>query len=403
MIPVDRNASAKIETLQLRSIMKASTLLLVLVSVRSFAPNPSHVTLQRGRQKKKRLSEWFATGTTSSLTRKHTHTTTTQRYTMANDGYYDFFAERTNHGIVLNSYLSSTPDELTEDEIAEREGWTTTLEELRRYYCIGRPDQPPPLPPPVTTCEGVLQQRIVATRLETFDMSSHSLVAEERDGRMYPETISEWNDFEHQVLNFIPARADLEPDLYDIFNQSVRRSETARRDERGEQEQLIDNLNSTLVRSGMVLEISSDCTVFGVVKGRPDFVLKMRSAEGTVLISVVGESKSTHNLRLPIDAGQIVAEYNAAYQTVSVGRQGRTLEWGNICHPIAQLLGYMVDNERRYGALTSGTRTYFVYISGDSNSSIVHISNAWFVGQVNYLRAWAYVYKLGCEQFRRPG
>jgi hypothetical protein len=36
--------------------MKASTLLLVLVSVRSFAPNPSHFTVQLGRQNKKRLS-----------------------------------------------------------------------------------------------------------------------------------------------------------------------------------------------------------------------------------------------------------------------------------------------------------------------------------------------------------
>jgi hypothetical protein len=74
------------------------------------------------------------------------------------------------------------------------------------------------------------------------------------------------------------------------------------RDERGEQDQLIRNLYITLVESGMVLEISSDCTVAGPVEGRPDFILKMPPAAGRQLrkppdaarISVIGESKSTH-------------------------------------------------------------------------------------------------------------
>ena len=98
----------------------------------------------------------------------------------------------------------------------------------------------------------------------------------------------------------------------------------------------------------------------------------------------------------------------------------------------------MVDNEHCYGALTSGTRTYFLKIEfpertststlineasvdrvatrsqakrmrigettgtpdyshnceSDSNGDDeikVYISDAWFVGEANYLRAWAYV------------
>jgi hypothetical protein len=320
--------------------------------------------------------------------------------TMANDGYYDFFDRKTNSGIVLRSDLSSRRvglRELAREETNEREGWTNTLQVLKTHYIRQRR---PPTPPRVTTWEGVLRQRIVAARLGISDVSSRSTVAEPRETRMYPNTISVWNDFESQVRIFSPSptRTDLNPRDFKIFERSVFFCDMARRNESEEQQQLLENLHITLVQSGMVLEIST--SVRGV-EGRPDFVLKMPpSATGnnSANISVVGESKSTHNLRLPIRAGQIVEKYNVAYQTVVGGRQGRTLEWGNVCHPIAQLLGYMVDNKRRYGALTSGTRTYFVYISGNCENSIVHISNAWFVGQVNYVRAWAYIYTQGCEQ-----
>jgi hypothetical protein len=230
---------------------------------------------------------------------------------------------------------------------------------------------------------------------------------------MYPKIISVWNDFESQVRIFSPSptRTGLNPRRFEIFERSVSSCRTAWRDKRGEQDQLLENLHNTLVESGMVLEISSDCTGAGPVVGRPNFVLKMPPAAGRQLrmppnaarISVICESKSTHNLRLPINASEIVAKYNAAYQTVVLGCQTQTLEWGNICHPISQLLGYMIDNKRRYGTLTSGTRTYFVYISGNRENSIVHISNAWFVGQVNYVRAWAYIYTQGCEQLDGSG
>lgn len=56
----------------------------------------------------------------------------------------------------------------------------------------------------------------------------------------------------------------------------------------------------------------------------------------------------------------------------------------------------MLLNGCRYGALTSGTRTYFVRILDDGRkvSQNVYISDPWFVGEQNYLRAWAYVYSL---------
>lgn len=115
-------------------------------------------------------------------------------------------------------------------------------------------------------------------------------------------------------------------------------------------------------------------------------------------ISVVCESKSTHNLLLPILASEMVTKYNHAHQVVVSEQHDRTIEWSNIGHPRALLVGYMADNQRRFGVLTSGTRSYFVQISGQREGSTVQISDAWFVGEPNYLRAWAYINSLGCKQ-----
>jgi hypothetical protein len=57
---------------------------------------------------------------------------------------------------------------------------------------------------------------------------------------------------------------------------------------------------------------------------------------------------------------------------------------------------FLVENKCRYGALTSGTRTYFIYVAGSGETLSVHVSDAWFVGQEHYLRAWLYIYTQGC-------
>jgi hypothetical protein len=115
-------------------------------------------------------------------------------------------------------------------------------------------------------------------------------------------------------------------------------------------------------------------------------------------IEIIVEIKATHNLALPMTGIDVSNAYNDAYNNVYTLRGGRTTSWSNVCHPIGQLLGYMVENGRRYGALSSGTRTYFLYISGNGQGAQVHISDAWFIGQANFLRAWAYVHALGCQQ-----
>jgi hypothetical protein len=113
--------------------------------------------------------------------------------------------------------------------------------------------------------------------------------------------------------------------------------------------------------------------------------------------SVVCQARSTHNLRLPCHAEQVVAMYQAGYDDND--HQG----WTNVCHPLAELLHHMVDQKCRYGALTSATRTYFVRIAmppaadDTALSPIVEVSDAWYVGQRDYIKAWAYAHHQGCS------
>lgn len=114
--------------------------------------------------------------------------------------------------------------------------------------------------------------------------------------------------------------------------------------------------------------------------------------------AVLGEFKSTQNLLLPLKATEVVSKYQEAYNDVILRREPRPNQWPNICHPFGQLLGHLTDsNFCRYGVLTSSTRTYFVHIEGTMENACACISDAYFPGQVNYLRAWAYVQSIGCQ------
>jgi hypothetical protein len=53
----------------------------------------------------------------------------------------------------------------------------------------------------------------------------------------------------------------------------------------------------------------------------------------------------------------------------------------------------MIDNKVRYGVLSSGTKTYFLFVS---EPKVMIISPAWFISQEHYLRAWACFYAKAC-------
>ena len=131
-------------------------------------------------------------------------------------------------------------------------------------------------------------------------------------------------------------------------------------------------------------------------KGEPDFhVLEA----GTTESKIIGETKTTHNLLLPMKAQDVATQYNdarAAVDEMQAQQESgtRPLGWSHVGHPISQILGYMILNCCRYGALTCGSRTYFLHVhrSTENDLEVAHISDAWFVGEENYLRAWAFHY-----------
>jgi hypothetical protein len=302
--------------------------------------------------------------------------------------YYAYFNQMTNGGIVMTNDLSgNTIMALTEDEILEREQYTNTIATLAEYYR----NRSSPI---VATKNDVLCQRIVAPTLESGAVSARSVASETRAGREYLNGILGWSEFSDLVNGYYIEMEQELPnpgEVSSIFCSSLDRASSNNANESEEQSNLLYNLRNTLVRSGIVHKIQTTFPV-GVTHGRVDFCLMKDDST----ISIVCETKSTHNSQLPMEAQLCVEKYNTAYRTMEESMI-RTTEWSNTAHPLDQLICYMVDNNRRYGALTSGTRTYFLCARNDEDASEIMMSDAWFVGQENYLRAWAYVHSLGCR------
>jgi hypothetical protein len=315
----------------------------------------------------------------------------------AEDEYYQLFDDRTERGKVLDDdwshprWENETPptETLTDSEADQRSAYSITIQNLKNEY-RGK------TPPEVTSPEAVLRQRVVAPCLlsETTELAvaARSKTAEVRALRGYPPEIHKWVGFANGVAGY---EASTEPVLvskdYKIFWSSLSLAEIRQlRDEEDEQGRLLDNLHC-LVNCGIVGKI-----IKGNVglSGKCDFTLRKKNQNGKYQITVMCESKSTHNLLLPLDAEQCVQKYNEAFNQVFVQRGPRTPAWSMVCHPLGQLFGYMQDNKCPFTALTSGTRTYFISISGED----IKISDAWFVGEKNYLRAWAYMHSLGCDE-----
>ena len=313
--------------------------------------------------------------------------------------YYDHFDAVTNHGRVFDTDLSVLDEDLptthlTQIEIEERNAWRTRLPLLQAHY----EDMDPPS---VTTTEILLQQRVLTPNLASHPVSSRSQMKETRKGRRYPATIHPWRQFPDLVRAFQPAVNPLRPRNFDIFNfsSSLTNERMTLSDEKEEETFLITVLKKSLMMANLVNTIT---TRGGI--GKPDALTLRQGVKSDELaspgnIGVISEFKSTHNLPLPMTANGVASAYCKAYQTVIAGERGPRCppEWARVCHPLGQLLGYLAENGCRYGALSSATRTYFVTIQGYGADALVYISNAFFVGQANFLRAWAYIDSLASQ------
>ena len=132
----------------------------------------------------------------------------------------------------------------------------------------------------------------------------------------------------------------------------------------------------------------------------PDFWISNQNGK----LVIVGEAKSTQNLPLPMDAREVVRQYNDAFASTDQDpTEAQVRAWSHVGHPVSQLVGYMILNRCRYGMLTSATRTYFVHIDTQHDGEYtVLISNAWYIGQPGYLRVIATMYGLACSDNKPP-
>jgi len=309
--------------------------------------------------------------------------------------YYNYFDEATNHGRVFDTDLSSIedlPTQLTPVEIAERDDWRNKMPEVYAYY----EDIDPPQ---VTTTELLLQQRVMVPNLGSASISSRSQLKESRRGRRYPETVNAWKEFHQLVEAFQPVHRALRPRVSDIFqfSSSITNEKMSLSDEKAEENYMLLVLKKSL----MMADLMGTITTRGGL-GKPDALTLRTSMEVDLPssddIGLIAEFKSTHNLPMPLSADAVALAYNEAYHAVITERGGRSATWARVCHPIGQLLGYMAENGRRYGVLSSATRAYFLTIQGNGADARVYISSAFLVGQQNFLRAWACAHALACEQ-----
>ena len=309
--------------------------------------------------------------------------------------YYDLFDNQTNGGKVFSIDLSALDDlpvnRLTQAEVDERNNWRATMKTVFGHYFSV-------VSPQVTTTECLLQQRVMVPNLASTAVSSRSQFKEARRGRRYPPAIFTWDGFAQSVEAFTPAPIGVQPQVSDIFRLSMFDSspQIDLSDEKEEEAYILGVLRKSLMTAGLIGKIA---TRGGL--GKPDAITLPNREVAMALPSDIGlivEFKSTHNLPMPMTADRVAEVYNTAYEEVINQRMGRTAGWSRVCHPIGQLLGYMVENGRRYGVLSSATRAYFVSIKGDGVQAKVCISAPWFVGEPNFLRAWAFMHSLAIQQ-----
>jgi hypothetical protein len=327
------------------------------------------------------------------------------------ENYYAYFDAQTENGRVqsedLSAYEADLPrNDLLPMEVEARTSWNATkTDELAKYYLLRHPLNEPPGKVPaevpnhenVDTQEKLLQERVTPPLFTTKKASTRNM-AENRHPKN-PAMIYEWADFRNGVQGFIPPEnLALEgvPAAFSVFEQSLLAEAVVRKE--SQEEVYHHNYVLAKLRRAHLLHYTDDQDVES--KGLPDYILSERDSN-TVKVCI--EYKATHNLPLPMSTRDILQRYNSG-QAVNTGEQTveQKRDKQRVCDPLGQLFRYMGMNGARYGALTSATRTYFCFFDDDleavaANQKVagkVYVSDAWFIGQQNYLRAWAYVWSL---------
>jgi hypothetical protein len=277
---------------------------------------------------------------------------------------------------------------LTKAEIEARETWNAKRDELSSEIRSRAA-------PSCTTAGDLLKSSILPMKLSTGNASARSKWNEKRRKRLYPPTLEEWTGVQEDMeIPFGNAEVILKKPPADPLWDSAEKS-TRASGEIDEQTFLRQYLWEKLLYAGLSC-MYLDVPKAGLVHGRPDEVTFVD--EKNSILSAVIEFKSSQNLLVPNDFAALKEKYEAAFllQNTTQSIQ-RPKDWSQIGHPFAQLFGYMLDNQTRFGALCSGSKTYFAFLDP---SGAMKVSRAMFTGNRHFIKAWASFIRLAREDSR---
>ena len=316
----------------------------------------------------------------------------------ANPNYYDYFDTATSGYVMrmfgedLSAYAETLPP--TSYTTAERDARTAWLNTARpgivdHYLVVGQASARAQ----VTSAAVLLEERIVAPLLVTGTPSTRPKT-QGRAERRFPASCGVWEGFRGEVNHFQPPTAgpQMIHHLSEAFFNSLKYTDECK----DEESEKIFHRSHVLnyLRSAGLVDYRTDQKTAS--QGLPDYVLSSGGVEANdpPVIRALLEYKATHNLPLPMLSEDVVRRYNNGCAATRSNAAESSRDHQRVCKTLAQLFGYMALNECRFGVLTSGTRSYFCRIN---NAALAEVTDAWFVGEAGYLKAWAHFYHLSLD------
>ena len=85
---------------------------------------------------------------------------------------------------------------------------------------------------------------------------------------------------------------------------------------------------------------------------------------------------------------------------------GESNRMGKYCSSVCTEVGLAILSNRQQAPVPGPHVTVFIFVSGTWTDLKINVSELYYIGETNYLRAWVYVDPLGCNQedtFKIPG
>jgi hypothetical protein len=283
-------------------------------------------------------------------------------------------------------------DTLSRAEVDDRTDWLNCRRRLLAHYNSGSATSSA-----LVTAADFLQQRVAPPPLVSAadGISRRESLADTKAERKYGPTMNIWEDFERLASEYSPP-AETNAAFSETLLLSLKKTGKLS-SEQQEQTYFQKNVLAPLENAGLLKYEAGGTT-------GEDITLTTTDAEDAITATAVVEFKSTHNMLLLAAAEDVVNLFNQHCTTSCTneitansvaGRAGT-----RIGHTVGQAVGYMEDKKVTFGAITSGTRTFFLCLKPKSDRAsrtasvhFLHISGPWLVGQPGYLEAWAYFAK----------